>query len=195
MKNYITFPKPTALIALTGFLLFLVFIIDLFAPLEIAVGKLYILCFFLICNQKRKTIISFTIAIFFLLPTKFILFYDPETSYLVYLSRILTMITILIIVMLSLKFRKLVESRNSDRLQYELQLEQMLFITSHKVRKPLANCFGLLNLFESEEAMTEDQQNYIINNLKKNAIELDTFTKELTIFMGDLKRKKVDMLS
>ena len=102
----------------------------------------------------------------------------------------LTVSTIIIIALLSLRYRTMVESRNADRVNYEKQIEEMLFITSHKVRKPLANCFGLLNLFESEQAMTAAEQNHIINHLKSSASELDTFTKELTIFMGDIKRNK-----
>jgi len=171
-------------------MLLLIFLIDLYAPFEIAIGILYILCFFLICNQNKMTIVGFATALFLLAITKFMIFYNPDTSYIIYFNRMLTVSTIIIIALLSLRYRTMVESRNADRVNYEKQIEEMLFITSHKVRKPLANCFGLLNLFESEQAMTAAEQNHIINHLKSSASELDTFTKELTIFMGDIKRNK-----
>ena len=146
------------------------------------------------CNQSIQTIFSFAICTFLLAVTKFIILPNPDTSYVVYTNRILTITTIFIIAMLSMRYRTVVEKRNSERLQYEKQIEEMLFITSHKVRRPLANCVGLLDVFQSDETLTKVEQNDIIEHMKNSAVELDVFTKELTVFMGNLKKQKAKIV-
>lgn len=187
MQNHFKLTLP--IIAATVLLL-IVFILDVYLPKEVASGKLYLLSFFLICNQNKKTIIRFAIIVFCVAIAKFIIFYDVNRSISGYVSRILTLISIIITAIISIHYRTLADKMISERLRYEKQLEEMLLITTHQVRKPLANFFGLLNLFEADKTLSQVEQNYIINHLKSSATELDLFTKELTIFMGDIKSKK-----
>lgn len=76
-----------------------------------------------------------------------------------------------------------------ERLEYTTKLREMLHMTSHRVRGPLATCKGLMNLIEEGKIIDEDELNYILCHLKKTAFKLDEFTQELTAFMNDLEKK------
>lgn len=66
-------------------------------------------------------------------------------------------------------------------------LEQMMFITSHKVRKPVANILGLTNLLE-EFIRSPAKLRKMVSYLKLSAQQLDDFTKELTEFISQMER-------
>ena len=68
-------------------------------------------------------------------------------------------------------------------------LEEMIVMTSHKVRQPIANILGLADvLHHSLNSPLELKQ--IIVYVKESAVKLDIFTKELTVFMINLNQKK-----
>lgn len=76
-----------------------------------------------------------------------------------------------------------------EKQEYLMALEEMLFMTSHEVRKPLTSCLGLINLLEGEVSLNKSELLDIIKHLKSSALELDAFTKKLTIFMNDMRQK------
>jgi PAS domain S-box-containing protein len=82
--------------------------------------------------------------------------------------------------------KKLAEA---ERKEYTNKLKEMLHMTSHRVRAPLARCIGIMNLVEHGELLNEDELQEVMKHLKSNALELDDFTKELTVFMSELERK------
>ena len=73
--------------------------------------------------------------------------------------------------------------------KYILGLEEMIAMTSHKVRQPIANILGLADvLHQSSNSPLELKQ--IIIYIKQSALKLDVFTKELTVYMVNLHQKK-----
>lgn len=76
-----------------------------------------------------------------------------------------------------------------ERKLYTNSLEEILVMTSHRVRKPLSTCLGLTQLIEDSKPLTQEELKKIVKYLKLNALELDTFTKELTTFIYRLKKK------
>lgn len=70
---------------------------------------------------------------------------------------------------------------------YINNLEQMMFMTSHKVRVPVSNIVGLTKLLE--DPMTQEEQLEVISHVKSSIDALDDFTRELTYFLHDLKKK------
>lgn len=88
---------------------------------------------------------------------------------------------------LSLRYLIDIKKRaEEEKAEYTGKLKEMLHITSHKVRAPLATCLGLLFLMEKDQQYNEEEVRKMLAHLKKSAIELDNFTKELTQFMHDL---------
>jgi len=72
--------------------------------------------------------------------------------------------------------------------EHILDLEEMMFITSHKVRKPVANILGLSDLLE-EFICCPANLRQLVNHLKSSVSELDNFTRELTDYVSEMERK------
>jgi PAS domain S-box-containing protein len=76
-----------------------------------------------------------------------------------------------------------------EKQEYLKALEEMLFMTSHEVRKPLTSCMGLMNLVEDGKPLSQLELWNTVKHLKSSALELDVFTKKLTIFMYEMEQK------
>ncbi len=67
-------------------------------------------------------------------------------------------------------------------------MEEMMFMTSHKVRQSIAHILGISSLLE--KAMNSpDELKKMIGYIKQSTLKQDDFIKELTVFMGELERK------
>lgn len=185
MRNYFGLTNGTTLAILA---LLIVFVIDIITPLGIAIGVLYLFCLYIICKKDRKTIIVFAITASFLTILKLILFHSSETTYMAYVNRGITLIVMWIIALLAIHHRSLIEKNNSERTTYIKQLEQMLFMTNHKIRQPVANCLGLINLIDFSNPSKEDIMK-VYDHIKTSAIKLDNFSKELNTFLSEMARQ------
>ncbi|MBU0695066.1 MAG: diguanylate cyclase, partial [Bacteroidetes bacterium] len=67
------------------------------------------------------------------------------------------------------------------------EIEEMMFITSHKVRQPIANILGLSDALELFAQSPEDLKESI-RHIKKSALILEGYTKELTQYIEELKQ-------
>lgn len=87
--------------------------------------------------------------------------------------------------------RDLTDKKLIDQLtdEYCQKLKEMLEMTSHRVRSPLTKCLGLMNLLVPEEKIDKKEFEEIINHLKSSAMELNTFTEELTNHLYELEQK------
>ena len=84
---------------------------------------------------------------------------------------------------------KELKKTEEDLMGYIKGLEEMIFITSHKVRQPIAYILGVSNLLNTKTNYSLDELKKIVDHMKKSATTLDDFTRELTTFMTDLKIK------
>lgn len=77
---------------------------------------------------------------------------------------------------------------------YRHSLENMLDMTSHRVRKPIANCLGLFHLLDgpNKDNISVEKLETIVSHLKASALELDSFTRELTDYMFQMKIESSD---
>jgi DNA-binding response OmpR family regulator len=71
---------------------------------------------------------------------------------------------------------------NRYQAEYTEDLEKMMFITSHRVRQPVTNIIGLANMLNSAKASPE-KLTKIVKMLKDSALNLDVFTRELSVFL------------
>lgn len=69
--------------------------------------------------------------------------------------------------------------------KYNLGLKEMNFMTSHKVRHPVATILGFSNLL-SKPATSTGELKKIMVYIKESALLLDTYTRELTDYMSTL---------
>lgn len=72
--------------------------------------------------------------------------------------------------------------------KHKRDLEEMQFITSHKVRPPIAHIIGL-SILITDSCYTQEDLKKIINMVGKSAQSLDNFTRELTTFIHQMKLK------
>lgn len=77
--------------------------------------------------------------------------------------------------------------------EYIKGLEEMMFLTSHKVRQPIANILGFSKMLD-QYINSPEELKLSIDCIKKSALTLDLFTKELTDFICHLDRKEKDKI-
>jgi len=90
-----------------------------------------------------------------------------------------------------LSLRTLISERKQledEKKEYIKSLEEMLFMTSHKVRQSVANILGLADQLE-DFINSPDEIIKMICFTKESALSLDDFTKELTTFIHEVKEK------
>jgi hypothetical protein len=63
-----------------------------------------------------------------------------------------------------------------------------MFLTSHKVRQPVANILGLSEMLNQSISSPEDFKQSL-DCIKQSAVSLDVFTRELTTFICELGQK------
>lgn len=88
----------------------------------------------------------------------------------------------LFILSIDITERKRIEENKKE---YIKGLEEMLFITSHKVRQPVTQIMGMTNLLNATKSSREELLQ-ITDYMKESVKSLDSFTKELTLFMNSL---------
>lgn len=81
------------------------------------------------------------------------------------------------------------KNAENEKQKYLTALEDMLYMTSHEVRKPLASCMGLMNLVEGDERLSQDELWDTIKHLKSSAMDLNEFTKKLTLFLHETENE------
>lgn len=82
------------------------------------------------------------------------------------------------------------KNAEAERNNYVKGLEEMIFMTSHKVRQPVSNILSFSELLDSATISQVDLLQ-ISQYMKQSAINLDVFTRELTLFIENLKKKTV----
>jgi signal transduction histidine kinase len=63
-----------------------------------------------------------------------------------------------------------------------------MFITSHKVRAPIANILGISSMLD-QYIESPARLKQLVDYMKVSAKSLDAFTKELTTFIVSIKQK------
>lgn len=75
--------------------------------------------------------------------------------------------------------KKLEEERNA----YLKSLEDMLFMVSHEIRKPIVSCQGLLHLMEGQMPATQKEYDEIVGHLVESAREMDEYSRKLNEYL------------
>lgn len=73
-----------------------------------------------------------------------------------------------------------------DREQHIEEIEQLLFKISHEVRQPVCHIIGVSNILDNN-LITPEEFKTVVDYMRNSAILLDTYTKELTNFVSDMK--------
>lgn len=164
----------------------IVFVVDCCIPLGLSVGALYIISLPILLLEKKQTVVLFTIAISFLIFLNLFLFSDEDTPWYIYINRIISAFSVLVISLFLIRYKILKDRKETIKEAHQKALEEMLFITNHKVRHPVATLSGMIHVLESS-SFSDQESNEIIKLMQKPIHELDDFTKELTHFISERK--------
>ncbi|MBC7915540.1 MAG: PAS domain-containing protein [Pyrinomonadaceae bacterium] len=77
------------------------------------------------------------------------------------------------------------------REQHIKEIEQLLFKISHEVRHPVCHIMGVSNLLDNS-LITLEEFKIVISHVKKSVGLLDTYTRELTQFVSEMKMNADD---
>ncbi len=171
----------------------IVFIIDIFTPIEFVAGILYLCCILIVFKQNTRTIIGFSVAACLLIAIDMVFFdlrHQPSISNFV--NHGVSVIAILITAYMAVQHRKISDAGEYKRQQYINALEHMLVMTSHQVRRPVANILGILEIISNDSfglSKTEIKDGF--GNLRFSANQLDCYIKELSAFIEQSQEKNL----
>ncbi|MES2140352.1 MAG: hypothetical protein V4511_11660 [Bacteroidota bacterium] len=175
--------------------LLVVFLLDLFTPLRGELSALYLFCFFYISRESKKTIIVFALIILLFSIITFITSYSLSNNYMVLFNKAITAFVIIITTICTVRYKKLYDRIDNDRNTYVKELSEMQFMVSHRMRKPITSYLELMHIVESEKVLTQEELKLIMKHVKLSALELDSFTTELTKLMCEsVKKCRLDEL-
>lgn len=169
-----------------------IFVLDMLTPLGVAVGVLYAVSVYLILKESKKVLVIFSLISIILLVAKVAFYYQQPISWMVLANRAISVLAILLMTSVAIKRKNIFNKRNREREEYIVFMEELLAATSHKVRAPVVSCMGLIELItksDDAEISGEEAKQYI-KYLKKNAMELDNFTRDLTVSIHKMKQEK-----
>lgn len=167
---------------LAGTSLLMVFTIDILTPPQYVFDVLYLCCIVIVYKQSVKTIAGFSFLACLLIVISLVLSgFKHDLTLLLWVNRGISILAILIATYLAIHYRKLNQAVLLQMQRHSEALEKMLFITSHEVRKPVANILGLIDDINSD-VFTHDLDKQC-RYLKVSATELDAFIKKLNAFI------------
>lgn len=166
--------KLTKPIILATLALLIVFLLDLFTPLGIAIGVLYLFCFLLVRRENKQLIIMFAIIASVLTITKLFIFLSLFTAYSVYLNRGISIIVIWITTILAIRHQTLAEMINSERGTQIKELKKtILSISNYKI---LFEQIPLSVMFLGYE---ESRKDFVIRDVNTSACEIEKTSKKI----------------
>jgi PAS domain S-box-containing protein len=92
----------------------IVFCIDLSLPLGVVIGVLYMFNFLLISRETKNTIVTFAIVVCVLIFLKLVIFYTPQTNWMVIANRCISIFAVIVNAWLVIQRRNLYE-KNKER--------------------------------------------------------------------------------
>jgi hypothetical protein len=165
--------------------LLIVFLIDVLTPTEFIADILYLCCILIVFQENAGTIIRFGVIACLLIIID-VVFVDLKLKLSVahYINRGMSIIVILVTAYMAMRYRKLSDAGIIKEQKNLQAIEEILFITSHQVRKPVANILGLIDTINCEDttiSITALKEH--CEYLSSSATELDNYIKQLNAFI------------
>jgi signal transduction histidine kinase len=167
-----------------------IFIIDIVTPIGIAVDVLYICCILIVYRQGKRTILTVGIAAIALILINAIIFETvSKINYITLINHGISAVAVLITTYLANHYQQMNEKIVTKEQQHIAELKEMLFITSHKIRRPVANILGLLQLDDPALLkMPPEELNTLLVYLNYSMEEVDNNVKELNKYIESVNR-------
>ena len=165
--------------------LLVVFVIDIITPTEFVADILYLCCILLVFKESSRIIIGFSVVACLLIVVDVLLF-DINLKFNLFhlINRVMSIVAISVTSYITVLYRNLDQVSMRKERQHLQALKEILFITSHRVRKPVANVLGLTEVISNDNmALTAADLKNSYQYLLSSAKELDSIIKELNAFI------------
>lgn len=161
-----------------------VFLVDILTPARFGVDILYLCAILLVYKLPARTIIGFTIVacLLILLDEDIFIMHQPLASVGAdWFNRLISVFAILVAASIAISYRKAQDVALQKERKYYADMKAMLFMTSHQVRKPVANILGLTQALDALEGDPQEKMQY----LHQSAAELDGAIRQLNRFLEE----------
>jgi hypothetical protein len=183
--------KSNRMIIVAACCLIAVFIIDLNTPLVVTTGDLYVCCILLVFNRDRQTILVFALLATSLIAANYFICYSGKGNlFNIIMNKCISTSAVWMASYLAFKYKQIGRKAEQTREAYLHELEQMLFMTSHNVRVPVANLLTLSSLLKNED-LSKEEFKTALSHIEVSAEILSKFTQELTLYMEQISKDKI----
>lgn len=145
------------------------------------IGILYMASFPIIMHESKKTIIYITCLSTTLIILNYIYFSSISSNpqWMFPINRIISVIGLWVAATIVLDYKKVHTQLSNQTTSYTETLEEIIFITSHKVRNPVTNIVKIVELMDDEN-LTEQNLKEMMFYLHKSVKDLESATREMT---------------
>ena len=175
-------------LVLSSVALILIFIIDLFVPLGVAIGVLYVSCTVIILNESQKRIVLFSLAVSILILLVPILTDDINTSWMAYVNRGISIVSVWIVGFVAVRYKNLTMHRS--KLEHDnKQLEEFAYILAHDLQGPLNTVINFSELLKEDyHDKIDERANKYLQYIVKGSTRMSSLIKGLLTYATIGKR-------
>lgn len=163
-----------------------IFILDFILHPGAAIGILYLIPLTIAFKRNLEYVILYSVVTSLLIIIDGILFFSSQSHYSTIMDGAVSIVTIWLTTFISLRYKTLKIKNELQKEQHLKSIIELLFITSHKLRRPVCSLQGMEKLLYLHNPSTEDLKK-ITSYMKESINELDVFTKELTHYLCEIK--------
>ncbi|MBO6606676.1 sensor histidine kinase [Psychroserpens sp.] len=179
--NYL---KNTSLI-IGSLLLLIVFVIDVFVPLGVAVGVFYVCCIALLIREEKRSLLVLSIVATLLIAVVPFLTITPETKWMAFVNRGISIVAVWVVYIIAVRHTTLDNElkKYTSRLEYQNSaLKQFTYVASHDLQEPLRTVSNFVELLRQQYQ----------GKLDENADHYLRFISEASTRMSELVKGLLD---
>ncbi|MBB3697243.1 GHKL domain-containing protein [Flammeovirga yaeyamensis] len=161
----------------------IIFMVDLYIPLGVAVGVMYVCCIALLLREKKDVTLKLSLLATFLTSIIPVLTFDERTTWMAFVNRGISILSIWILYIIAVQHKKL----NDEKASYIKKLEQnnkeqeqFIYITSHDLQEPLNTISSFTSILKDKYSSVLDETGKkCVNYIHLSSQRMSTLIKDL----------------
>jgi len=193
--NYL---KNTSLI-IGSLLLLIVFVIDVFVPLGVAVGVFYVCCIALLIREEKRSLLVLSIVATLLIAVVPVLTITPETKWMAFVNRGISIVAVWVVYIIAVRHTTLDNElkKYTSRLEYQNSaLKQFTYVASHDLQEPLRTVSNFVELLRQQyQGKLDENADHYLRFISEASTRMSELVKGLldhSLIGGDKELVTVD---